>query len=113
TPTPDTPIAILVAGEILEVRFHHLAVRVGRIFQRRVRAEGQVEGIVFVDVAVDQETVEVGMGYVIPEFTQGSTAWPGVEAVFRAQEGAIRVLRQGKPEAGLIGTGGHVTHKGI
>ena len=53
------------------------------------------------------------MRYVAPEFTQWRTARPGVEAVFRSQKGALRVLRQRKPEAGLIGTGGHVVDEGV
>ena len=90
------------------MRLHHFTLQIGGISQRLQRPGGQTESVIFVDVPVDHEAVEVGMGHVTPECAQRRSARPGVEAVIRAQEGTIRVHRYGKPEAGGIRTGCHI-----
>ena len=107
-PGPDAAVAVLVAGQAVEVGFHHLAVGVGRIFQRREGAERQVEGVVFIDVAVEHEPVEVGMGHIAPEGAHRRSARPDGLADLRILERALRVFRQGQPEAVLVGTGRHI-----
>ena len=105
---PQATIAVLVAGQVLEVCLQHLALQILGIFQMQQGQGGQTEGVVFVDMPVNHEAVEVGMGHVAAELAQRRAARPGVQAGLRAQEGAIRVHRQGKPETDLIGTCCHV-----
>ncbi len=108
TAAPDTAIAVLVGGEILEHRFHRLAVVVGGIFLGNVRVAGNTESVVGVDVPVEHEAIVVRVGDVALELAEWRAARPDVLADLRAIELAIRVLRQRHPEAVRIGTRRHV-----
>ena len=105
---PDAAIAVLVGGEILELRLQALAVRVSRVFLGHVRGAGQPEDVFHVDVPVEHEPVEVGMGNVVPEVAELGTTRPDALADFRVQELTDRVLRQREPEAILVGARGHI-----
>ncbi len=113
TPAPKSAVAVLVGSQILKVGLHHLAVRVSGIFQWSVCSEGKIKGVVYIDVSVEHESIVVRVGHVTSEFTQRSPARPSVEAFFRIQKGAIRVFRQGKPEAGCLTAGRHIVSIGI
>jgi hypothetical protein len=58
--------------------------------------------------AVGHEAVEVRMRGVALELAQGHAARPDVRAALPVEERARRMLRQGEPEADLLGPGGHV-----
>src|SRR5512134_1611874 len=83
---PDAAIAVLVTGEILEERIHALAVRVSRVFLGHVRGAGQPEDVFHIDVPVEHEPVEVGVGRVVPEFAEPGAAWPDVLGDLRTFE---------------------------
>src|SRR5690606_21540996 len=92
---PDAAVAVLVAGEILEDCYHSRAVRVCGVFTGHMRVAGQAERVVLIDVPVEHEPDEVGVGHVAPEFPNRRSARPGVETGFCAEELAVRMLRQG------------------
>src|SRR4249920_371305 len=85
-PAPDAAIAVLVAGEILEQRFHPLAVRVSGIFRGHVRIASEAKGVIHTDIPVEHEPVEVGMSDVAPEFPQFGATWPDCLGEVRARE---------------------------
>src|SRR5690606_39538298 len=55
---PDAAIAVLVRDQILEDRHARLAVRVSGIFEARMRAARDTEGVVGRDVPVEHESVD-------------------------------------------------------
>src|ERR1051325_1296693 len=112
-PAPETTIAVLVAGQALEVRLQYFAIQVSRIFQRQERDGGQTEGVVFVDVPVEHEPVEVGMGHIASECAQRRSARPDGLADFRILERTLRVFRQRQPETVLVGTGRYIVYEAV
>src|SRR5690606_5188617 len=106
TTAPAATVAVLIAGKILEDCYPRRPARVSRIFPGHMRVAGQAKRVVLIDVPVEHEPVEVGVSHVAPEFPHRGSARPGVEAGFRAQERAVRMLRQGQPETVLVGTSG-------
>src|SRR5688572_11533525 len=94
TATPDAAIAVLVGGEILEDRLQRLAVRVSGIFTGGMRAAGNTESVVGVNVPVKHKRVVVGVGDVALELAEWRATRPGCPADLRAFEFAVRVLRQ-------------------
>src|ERR1051326_3791608 len=110
-PAPETTIAVLVAGQALEVRFQQFALQVSRIFQRQERDGGQTEGVVFVDVPVEHEPVEVGMGHIASECAQWGGARPDGLADCGIVELPLRVFWKRQPETVLLGTGRHIVYE--
>src|SRR5262245_50704697 len=91
---PDGAIAVLVGGEILEDRFHRLAVRVSGIFLGHMRVAGNTESIIGRNVSVEHERVVVGVGDVALELAEWRSTRPGLRGDLRAFEFTLRVLRQ-------------------
>ncbi len=112
-PAPETTIAVLIAGQVLEVRLHHGAIQISRICQRQERDGGQTEGVIFVDVPIEHEAVEVGMGHVAFEGAHRRAARPDGLADVRVLERALRVFGQRQPEAGRVGTGRHIVDEAV
>src|SRR3954471_23863508 len=106
TAGPEAAIAVLVGGEILEYRLHLRAVRVNGVDEGRMPAGGEMA--IGPGAAVEQETVKVRMSNITLELPHPGSTWPGLRTDFRAFELARRMLRQGEPETGRIGPGGHV-----
>src|SRR5579872_4234213 len=94
TAAPDRVIPILVGGEILEDRFHRLAVRVSGIFMAGLRAARNTEMAIGPNVSVEHERVVVGVGDVALELAEWCSTRPGLRTDFRAFELTRRVLRQ-------------------
>src|SRR5580704_18120630 len=99
TAAPHTPIAVLVGGEILEMRLHRLAGRVSGIFLGHMRVAGHAESVIGVDVPVEHETIVVGVGDVALELAEWRATRPGGLADIRVRKGTVRVLWQRHPEA--------------
>src|SRR5688500_1980167 len=93
TAGPDAAIAVLVGGEILDDGLHLSAVRVSRIGQGNVSADGELA--VGPGGAVTHESVKVRMGDVALELAELHPARPGCPADLRAFELAHRMLREG------------------
>ena len=91
---PDTAVAVLVGGQVLEERFHRFAVRVSGILLGHMRAAGHTERVIGVDVPVEHEPVVVGVGDVPLELAEGRATRPGLRTDLRAFEFTFRVLRQ-------------------
>src|SRR5687768_865542 len=106
TAGPDAAIAVLVGGEILDDGLHLRAVRVSRIGQGNIPADGELA--IGPGGAVTHETVKVRMGDVALELAELRAARPGGPADLRAFELAYRMLWKGEPETGRIGPRGHV-----
>src|SRR5688572_28771277 len=94
TATPDTAIAVLVGGEILEDRFQRLTVWVSGIFKAGMRAAGNTERVIGRNIPVEHEPVVVGVGDVALELAEWRSTRPGCLADLRALELTVRVLRQ-------------------
>src|SRR6185369_14761269 len=86
TAAPDGAIPVLVGGEILEDRFHPLAVRVRGVFMAGMRAAGNTEGVICSNVPVEHERVVVGVGDVALELLEWRSTRPGVRTDLRAFE---------------------------
>jgi hypothetical protein len=93
TAAPDAAIAVLVGGQILEDRFQRCTVRVSGIFLGHMRIAGNTERVISVDVPVEHEPVEVGVGDVAPEFAEISSTRPGIRADLGAFERTKRIHR--------------------
>src|SRR5579864_4260595 len=106
TAGPDAAIAVLVAGEILDDRLHLRAVRVSGIGKGNMPADGEMA--IGPGAAVEQETVKVRMGGVALELAHPGSTGPGCLADLRAFELTRRMLRQGEPKTGRVGTRGYV-----
>jgi len=111
--TPDTAIAVLVGSEIFEHRDQRLAVRITGVGVTGMRWTGDPEGVVDIDVAIEHEAIVVRVGHVVAELTERRATGPGIEAVVRIQEGAVRVFGQGHPETVCIGPRSHIAYIGI
>ena len=94
TAAPDGAIPVLVGGEILEDRFHRLAVRVSGIFMAGLRAAGNTESAIWRNVSVEHERVVVGVGDVALELAEWRSTRPGLRGDLRAFEFTLRVLGQ-------------------
>src|SRR5687768_7501302 len=80
-PAPHAAVAVLVAGEVRELRYEWLAVRVGRIGCREmIVAAPDAESIVRVGAAVEHEPIEVRVRGVAAELSHFGPAWPSVLA---------------------------------
>src|SRR5579872_918987 len=106
TAGPDAAIAVLVAGEILDDRLHLRAVRVSGIGKGNMPADGEMA--IRPGTTVEQETVKVRMGGVALELPHPGSTRPGCLADLGAFELTSRMLRQGEPKTGRVGTCGHV-----
>src|SRR4051812_39769226 len=106
TAGPDAAIAVLVASEILDDRLHLRAVRVSRIGERNMPADGEMA--IGSRTAVEHETVNGRMGGVALELAHLGATWPGVSTDLRAFELTRRMLGQGEPETCRVGARGHV-----
>src|SRR5580698_11123825 len=84
TAAPDAAIPILVGGEILEDRFHCLAVRVSGIFMAGMRTAGNTESAIGRNISVEHERVVVGVGDVAPELAEWRSTRPGPGTDLRA-----------------------------
>src|SRR5580704_10255435 len=94
TAAPDGAIPVLVGSEILEDRFHRLAVRVSGIFMGGMRAPGNTESVIGRNVSVEHERVVVGVRDVALELLERRPARPGLRTDLRVSEFTVRMLRQ-------------------
>src|SRR5690606_4827319 len=91
---PGATVAVLVGGEILEDRFQRLAVRVSGICKAGMRAAGNAESVIRVEVPVEHEPIIGRVGYVAIEFAEWRATRPGCLADIRVLKCAVGVFRQ-------------------
>src|SRR5579871_6352181 len=89
TAGPHSAIAVLVAGEILDVRLDERTVRVSGIGKGDMAAGPEMA--IGLRAAVGHVTVKVRMGGVALELPQPRSTWPGCLADIRAFEHARRM----------------------
>src|SRR5690606_37943955 len=100
---PNSAVAVLVAGEIVEDRQHQPALGIGRIYVAGEVGAGDAEFAVRPGAAIQHHAVEIGLGDIAAELPQPRPPGPRLLADLGALELARRVLRYGEPEADLVG----------
>src|SRR5690606_32193969 len=83
-------------------------VRVGGIGECRMRVTADIELTLRIRTAVEYEPIEVRVRSIALELANLRATRPRIRADLRALELADRVLREGQPEADLVGTRGNV-----
>src|SRR6056300_1131076 len=105
TTAPDSVIAVLIAGKIVKMCDHYLAIRITGIGAADQVGASDTKSVVRPWAAIEHKPVKIRVGDVAAELAQRATSGPGILALLRTQKGADTIGWKGHPVACGIRSG--------